>query len=147
MIDLAAALCAIAVFGSLAYRRLRAAGYAVPLSVLYTALVAAQILLALKTATLPCLLLVCVVYLITARAVAFTHVQNVRNIALLSGAVTLVQGVNPLGPVMAFVLVPAIIGLQDASVFRAQSKSCLFCYCLFPLAVPDFSPMSRRRRF
>jgi hypothetical protein len=134
VIALAAALCVIAAFGVLSYRLLRSSDHACGMSALCAALAAGQMLAALTTASAPALVLVLTVYLIAAGGVAFARLQNVRNVMVLSGALALVQGVNPIGTVMAATLVPVLIGLQNAEMFRARGAALLVLLLFIPLS-------------
>jgi hypothetical protein len=132
MIAIAASLCVIAAFGALCWRTLRLADYSSGTSALCAALACAQMLTALTTATVPALLLAFTVYLIAAGASAFARLQNVRNVMLLSGALALVQGVNPIGSVMAATLVPVLIGLQSAATPRVRIMPLLVLLLFVP---------------
>ena len=134
MMTLAAALCAVAAFGALSYRHLRLASYSPALSSLCAAFTAGQVLVSITTAAFPALLLALTIYLIVSGAVAFARLQNVRSVVLLSGALAVVQGVNPLGPVMAATLVPVLIGLRNADVLRARGKSLLILLLFIPVS-------------
>jgi hypothetical protein len=138
VIAFAAALCVVAAFGVLSYRLLRSSAYSRRQSVLCAALTGGQMLAALTTATVPALLLAFTVYLIAAGAAAFARLQNVRNVMVLSGALALVQGVNPIGTVMAATLVPVLIGLQNAEMFRARGMSLLVLLLFIPVSTAMF---------
>jgi hypothetical protein len=138
VIALAATLCVLAAFGFLSYRLLRSVACSAGFSAFCALLVAAQMLAALTTAIVPALLLALTVYLIAAGAAAFARLQNVRNAMVLSGALALVQGVNPIGTVMAATLVPVLIGLQNAEVFRARGVSLLVLLLFVPASSAVF---------
>lgn len=138
MIVFAATMCVIAAFGMLSYRLLRAYSFPTGLSALCAALAAAQMSVSATTATAPALFLALTVYLIAAGGVAFARLQNVRNAMVLSGALALVQGVNPIGTVMAATLVPVLIGLQSAEVFRVRGISLLVLLLFVPMSAALF---------
>jgi hypothetical protein len=131
MIDLAAALCAAAAVGGLSYLYLISAAYSPAMSMLCAVLAAGQTLVALTTATVTSLLLALLVYPIAAGAAAFADVKSLRNVVLLSGALALVQTVNPLGTAMAAILVPVLI-VQDGIVFRSRGVSLLVLLLFIP---------------
>jgi hypothetical protein len=138
MIFFVATLSAIAAFGLLSYRLLQSAAYTSTLSAICALLVMAQMSVSAITATAPALLLALTVYLIAAGGVAFARLQNVRNVVLLSGALALVQGVNPIGTVMAATLVPVLIGLQSAEMIRARRMSLLVLLLFVPVSAALF---------
>lgn len=132
MIDLAAALSAAVSFGAVSYLYLRSAAYSRWIATCCGFLVAIQILVSLTTATLTALLLAMIVYPVAAGAAAFADAQSLRNVVLLSGALAVVQTVNPLGTAMAGIVVPVLIRLQDRTVFRARGVSLLVLLLFIP---------------
>ncbi len=133
MIDLATALCAAVAGGTLSFLYLRAAAYSPAASAICATLAGGQILVALATATVTSLLLALLVGPIAVCAAAFADVQSLRNVVLLSGALAVVQTVNPLGTAMAGILVPVLIGMQDGTMVRSRRVAFLVLLLFIPV--------------
>ena len=133
MIELAAALCAAVTFGAMSYLYLRSADYSRTAARFCAFFAAVQILVSFTTSTMTALLLLMLVYPVAAGAAAFASVQSLRNVVILSGALAVVQTVNPLGTAMAGIVVPVLIGLQDRPLSRARGIPLLFLLLFIPV--------------